>query len=382
MSAAKRAVRRVLGLGPADGARTTGGSLRREQRRADGAKHVPNPFLRSAETSAARPADFEMTAPQSHAGALVGRWLLRGFLALMIVIGIWAAFVRPFISRADTAPAPAAALNTDAAGAAATRYALDYLSWSPGTANTARSVALSAATAGGTEAKGLSFTGSGYLGANAAVPAEVQALSNTSGVVTVDVRVAIAAPGKGVKALLAPPAGTSASTAAGTPAADAAPLPQGYQLRATLWLRLAVPVVQTDAGVKVAPTGPVFVGESAARPSSAAADLAADPAATSQTRDWINSFMTAYARSDTDYQSADGVTLTGLGSAVTVAEVASWALAAPDAAGTRVGTTAISWKLAAADLSITQTYTLGVTQDADRWYVTTIGPINPIGDTS
>lgn len=379
MVAAKRLIRRVLGLSN-DGAATARTPGRTRPARVTEAP--VNPFLRSAHLASAQVTDFDVAAPEGRAGAAVGRWLLRGFLALMIIIGIWSAFIRPFVSRSDD-PAPAAAtLNAASAQAAASRFALDYLSWQPGSSNTARAAALSAATAGGADAKGLAFTGSGYLAATAAVPAGVLALTDRAGVVTVDVRVVVAAPGKGVEPLTAPPPAAAASSLPGVPAADAAPMPDGYAVKQTRWLRLAVPVVQDGEQVKIAPSGPVLAGEVAARPAVAAPDVAADPTATSATREWISAFMAAYAGSDTAYQAADGVTLTGLASVTGVAEVASWALTAPNAGGIRTGTAAVTWKFAAADLSITQMYTLGVTQDADRWYVTTIGPVNPVGGST
>ena len=113
MGSAKRIMRRVLGLGPGD--------VRPSRRAAKVAAPPPNPFLRSADGEAARPAGFDVGEPEGRLGAALGRWLLRGLLALLIVIGVWTAFIKPFVGRSAPAPAAAPTLNVSAAEAAAAR---------------------------------------------------------------------------------------------------------------------------------------------------------------------------------------------------------------------------------------------------------------------
>lgn len=382
MSSAKRVLRRVLGLstdGPPKAAR------RGRDKAAATGEPAANPWVRAGATAAADHAaasDFELGAVEGRGSAAVGRWLIRGLLVLLIVIGAWTAFIRPIVSRGgDTAPAPVS-LDPTAAEGVAERYALDYLSWSPGSDNRGRAAALAAVTAGGAEASAPAWSGSAHLSASDAVTVGVRPLASTSGIVTIDVRVSIAVPGKGTAPLSppAPSAAGSATASAGVPAAEATGVPAGYRQQSTLWLRVAVPVVQAGPDVKIAPSGPVFVGERLPAPLAAAEDTATDQTSTADTTEWVKTFMTAYAVGDAEYQTADGSSLTGLAGAVKVSAVGSWTVRVPDGSGVRVGSAAVTWQLAGADLSIAQTYTIGVTQSAQRWYATTVGPVNPVGE--
>lgn len=382
MSSAKRVVRRVLGLS-VDGA--TRPARPKGRKGPEAPEPAANPWVRAGAGAVAdhgSVSDFELGAVEGRGSAAVGRWLVRGLLVLLIVIGAWTAFIRPIVSRGgDTAPTQVS-LDQAAAEGVAERYALDYLSWSPGSDNRGRAAALAAVTAGGAETSAPAWSGSGYLDASDAVIVGVRSLANRSGIVTIDVRVSIAVPGKGT-APLSPPAPSAAGAAtasAGMPAAQATGIPTGYRLQSTLWLRIAVPVVQTGPDVRIAPSGPVFVGERLPAPVAAAEDSATDQASTADTTEWVKTFMTAYAVSDAEYQTADGSSLTGLAGAVKVSAVGSWTVRVPDAAGVRVGSAAVTWQLAGADLSISQSYTIGVTQSAQRWYATTVGPVNPVGE--
>jgi len=314
-----------------------------------------------------------VSKPEGRFGAAVGRWGLRLFVWLIVIAGVWAVFVRPFLNS-DPRAAPPPVVNEDAARSMAARFALDYVSYSPASANVARSAALAAEMAQGADVTAMAWSGTGYVSADAAVPGEVVQYPNLEAVVVVDVRATIAAPKKGTAAAeppAAPAAGVPATTV-GVPAAARQNAPAGYQTVRTLWLRLAVPIVQGGAAVRVAPTGPVLTEDPV--PAAKLAEVAADPQPTLSTQDWVAGFMKAYASSAAQYQSSPGMDLAGLSSAVTVAKMGTWSLGVPDAAGTRLGTATLTWKLAGADLNISQTYALAVTQDADRWYVSTLGP--------
>jgi len=314
-----------------------------------------------------------VSKPEGRLGAAVGRWGLRLLVWLIVIAGVWAVFVRPFLNSDPRVAAPPPVVNEDAARSMAARFALDYVNYSPASLNTDRTTALAAETAPGADVTAMSWSGTGYLAADAAVPGQVVAYPNLQAVVVVDVRASIAAPKKGTPAAEPPSAPTATPPApAGIPAAAAHSAPAGYQPVRTVWLRLAVPMVQVQAGVRVAPAGPVLTEDPI--PATRLAEAAADPGPTSSTRDWVAGFMKAYASSAAQYQSSPGTELAGLSSAVTVAKMGTWSLGVPDAAGTRLGTATLTWKLAGADLNISQTYALAVTQDADRWYVSTLGP--------
>lgn len=377
MASARTVLLRVLGLQPdrrpaAKAFRGSGSARRR-----GGAPAAPeNPFLRSPTAAA----NLEVSKPEGRLGAAVGRWGLRLLVWLIVIAGVWAVFVRPFLNTAPQAAPPPPRIDQDAARSMAARFALDYVNYSPASANVDRSAALAAESAPGADVTAMSWSGTGYLAADAAVPGQVVAYPNLQAVVVVDVRAMIAAPKKGTPAAEPPSAPTATPPApAGIPAAAAHSAPAGYQPVRTVWLRLAVPMVQVQAGVRVAPSGPVLTEDPI--PAIRLAEAAADPQPTSSTRDWVAGFMKAYAASAAQYQSSPGMDLAGLSSAVTVADMGSWSLGVADAAGTRLGTATVTWKLAGADLSISQTYALAVTQDADRWYVSTLGPKGPAATT-
>ena len=325
--------------------------------------------------------DVEVSKPEGRLGAAVGRWGLRLFVWLIVIAGVWAVFVRPFLNSDPRVAAPPPVVNEDAARSMAARFALDYVSYSPASANVARSAALAAEMAQGADVTAMAWSGTGYVSADAAVPGEVVQYPNLEAVVVVDVRAMIAAPKRGTAAAEPPdaPAAGVPATTVGVPAAARQNAPAGYQTVRTLWLRLAVPIVQGGAAVRVAPTGPVLTEDPV--PAARLAEVAADPQPTLSTQDWVAGFMKAYASSAAQYQSSPGTELAGLSSAVTVAKMGTWSLGVPDAAGTRLGTATLTWKLAGADLNISQTYALAVTQDADRWYVSTLGPKGPAATT-
>lgn len=370
--AGKHLFERVLGLGD-------GGAGRRNRLQSNDDQPV-NPFLRAGTGTARATPDIEVAKPDGRVGAAIGRWGLRAFVWLVVVAGAWSLFVRPFLSGSEEAAPTVAVVDTAAAQATASRFAADYLTWSPASTNTSRAAALQAQLAGGAEVKQLGWSGTSYLAADMAVPGQVLQLPNQSALVIVDARVQVATPKKGVKPIQPPNPATAAATAAlGVPAAETAAVPEGYAITRSMWVRLAIPVVSTGGRVAVAPVGPVFIGDEVPSVVTRPPDVSTDPAATSSTAEWATGFMKAYAASDTEYQSSPGVTLGGLSSAFTASQVGAWSLGATGPDGVRVGTAAVTWKVAGADLSIAQSYSMSVTQNADRWYVSTIGPVSPTG---
>lgn len=373
--AGKRLIQRVFGLGD--------GSAKRRNRLQDSGNEPVNPFLRVSDGRAPATSDIEVTKPDGRVGAAIGRWGLRAFVWLVVIAGLWSLFVRPFLNSNDEAAPPAAVVDTAAAQATASRFTADYLTWSPASTNTARAAALQAQLVGGADAKQLGWSGTSYLAVDVTAPGQVLQLPNQSALVIVDARVQVATPNKGVKPIQPPNPATETAVAstAGVPAAETSPVPEGYTITRSMWVRLAVPVVSTGGRTAVAPVGPVFIGDEIPSVTTRSADLTADPSATSATTEWASGFMKAYAASDTEYQSSPGVTLDGLSSAFTATQVGAWSLGAADPNGVRVGTAAVTWKVAGADLSIAQSYSMSVTQNADRWYVSTIGPVDPTAAT-
>lgn len=371
----KRALRKLLGLPVGESH-----SAERQQTSADPSSD--NPWFR-AQTQVGR--SVSRTAPAAAERELwptVRRLLLTGLVGLLLVVGAWSVFVRPFLNRpADSGPAADAGVSVPAAQAAAARFALDYLSYSPANDRALRAAALAGETSG-SDAAAMAWSGSGYITASDAIPGDVAQYPGGRAVVMVDARVTVAAPGKGVASAKPPaPASTSGTTTAPAPssgagelAAPAGAVPQGYSVVRSVWLRMAVPVSRVQGRVLVSSTGPVFTGDPAGPDSAAHADGTTDAAATTDSGKWIGEFMTAYAASGADYQSAPGTHLAGLGGAAVAADVPAWSLSVPDAAGVRLGSASVTWRVAGVDLSITQTYTVSVTQQAERWYASALGP--------
>lgn len=381
----KQVMLRVLGLASRPDANTgSKGRNRSLRRKSSGPVQPENPFLRAPAAPATVAPDMEVSKPAGRLGPAIGRWGLRLFVWLIVVAGAWSVFVRPFIGGGSTSSAggagPAALVDQDAARAAATRFATDYLTWSPA-ATSERAAALAADTQSGADPAAVAFTGSTLMTALAAVPGHVQVYGPGSAVVTVDVRVSFAAArSKAVAASAAAqatalPTGTSSPGAPrlpGQPAVQAPTMPRGYQPKGVAWLRLAIPVVDQGGRLLVGAAGPVLLDDPVT--TGQVGGDGTDGPQTDATQSWAGQFMQAYATSSTAYQAAPGVTLTGLGSTVRLSKIDSWGLSPPDDHGVRAGTVNVVWSLAGTDLAVPQRYSLAVTQDAGRWYVTSLGP--------
>lgn len=200
-----------------------------------------------------------MRAPRGFSAAL-GRTALFVVLAAVALAGVKQVFWNPFFGH-SSAPAVSAAESFDKQGAsaAATRYATDYLSFSP-TSNAAGAAALSADVAADSDAGGTRWwKGSGYLRADTALPGAVRVVDATQALVTVSVRVHVAIPP--VKAAAKGPAVPAPVGPAGS-AADPGTVPAGWTDLGARWLVLTVPVVMDKAGLAtVTGGGAVFTAE-------------------------------------------------------------------------------------------------------------------------
>jgi len=328
--------------------------------RAESPAPEPEPLL---------PNGFEFTKRPS---ARAARWTRTGWRALLVLSVLLLLTLVVQNVRANnraTSATPAAAVDPDAARVAAATFAADYLSHDPLAAPGAGQAALRRDLAPGGDPARLSFAGTGWLSADVVVPGLVTALDSAHAVVAVEVRVSVGVPASAA----AVPAATTAAPAVSGRMADAPALPPSYQITATEWLPLPVPVVQTDTGVLVDVAGPVFSADPAPALTPA---TESDSSATEATRGWARTLFTSYAASSTSgaYLSAPGVNLAGLAGAVTVTDVTAWSLTMPDPAGLRTGTATVGWTFApAADLTTSQTYSVTTTSSDTRWYATALG---------
>jgi len=272
-------------------------------------------------------------------------------------------------NRAAAAP-PAPRITADAARLVAAAFAGDYVAHDPAAAPSSGQDALRRELAPGGDPARMAFAGTASLSADVVLPGEVSQLDATHAVVAVQARVTIGMPGN---ADAVPQQATrTAPSVPGWPANRPA-LPAAYQVVAVEWLSLAVPVVQTDAGLLVDVSGPVFSADPAPAP---AAPAEVDSDVTEQTRSWVRTLFTSYAAGSTGsaYLAAPGVDLVGLGGAVTVTDVQTWQLSAAGPDGMRTGQARVGWTFApAADLTTAQSYTVTVQANDSRWYVTALG---------
>ena len=337
-------------------------------RRSPGFRRKSRPV--PAPAGAVPPTGFEHAKAPSARAAKLTRIAFRcvlGLVATLLVVNV--VQNARAANRAATAPA-APGISADAARLVAATFVGDYLSHDPTAAPLAGQDALRRSLAPGGDPARMEFTGTASLSADVVLPGAVTQLDPTHAVVAVQARVTIGMPGN---ADAVPQAATTTAPSVPGRSANRAALPAAYQVVATQWLSLAVPVVQTDSGVLVDVSGPVFSADPA--PAVAPAPEA-DPAATEQTRAWVKTLFTSYAAGSTTsaYLAAPGVGLAGLAGAVTVADVQSWQLSVPGPDGLRTGQARVGWTFAPlADLAAAQSYAVTVQANDSRWYVTTLG---------
>ena len=171
------------------------------------------------------PQDLEVSRAPRELGATVRRGLIGLVLLLIAFAGVKQVIWNPLFGRTTgTAAAGPTGLDQVAADGAATKYALDYLSYSPAGAGAA-AAAVTADVVGGGDAAPARWAGSGYLHADTAVPGSWHVVDASHSVVSVTVRVHLAMPPStqatttttAPTAAAAPTAPTSPSGAAATP---------------------------------------------------------------------------------------------------------------------------------------------------------------------
>jgi len=300
-------------------------------------------------------------------------------LAAVALAGVKQLFINPFIRHSEPVVSAAEAFDKQGASAAATRYATDYLSFSPAS-SAAGAAALHADAAPDSDAGGSRWwQGSGYLRAHTALPGAVRVVDTTHALVTVSVRVHVAMPP--AKAAAKGPTVPAPVGPAGS-AADPGTVPAGWTDLGARWLVLTVPVVVGDDGAaSVTGGGAVFTAEApqvVTAPDGAQNDatLSRDTQATATT------LFSSYARSDVGYVTAPGAKIRGLAGAVTLVGLPQWSTAVPKpaagstaaAATSATGNGTVTWQLAGTDLQIAQPYALAMAFNENRWYIDRIGP--------
>jgi len=340
--------------------------------------------VRSTRRVSRPPQDLEVSRAPRELGATVRRALIGLVLLLIAFAGLKQIVWNPiFGAAAGTAADGPAGMDQVAADGAATRYALDYLSYSPAAASTAAAAVTADVVAG--DAAPPRWAGSGYLHADTALPGSWHVLDAAHAVVSVTVRVHLAMPPTQVAASGAAPtaaaAGAAAPSGSGS-ASDPGAIPAGWTDLGSRWLTLAVPVQSSGGVVKVSPSGAVLSGEAPTLVTAGPA-WSADPATTTATAPVVTSFFPAYAQSNAGYLAEPGVDLAGLAGTVTVASVTGWNVLVPPApvsgsaspASSGVGAAAVTWQLAGTDLQIQQSYSVALTNSQSRWYIAALSPV-------
>jgi hypothetical protein len=338
-------------------------------------------------------ADFEVAgAPRGFAAAF-WRWVARLLLLVLVLAGVNAVFVRPFRSATDAAPA-VSGVDAAAAAAPAARFTADYLSY-VSTAPSGNTAALTAHLPGSAGVSRLVFTGTGYVRADLVQTGQVAHVDDVHAVVAVTARLRLATPPAGG----GQPDGAAAASPAAA-AADPGPVPEGWTDLGSRWIALVVPVETTPAGLRVSAAGPVFSTEPAGQVTVPDVTTGIDADTVAATRDVAAAFFTGYAASNVAYLAAPGISMGGLGGAVTLASVDNWSVAIPttaipttdiattDTAGgadptgpagaaaatSGVGSGSVVWQLAGTELRVSQQYTVAMTHADGRWYAAALSP--------
>ena len=301
-------------------------------------------------------------------------------LGLFMVAGIKQVLWNPIFGT-KTATTAVAGLDPAAADAAATRYALDYFSYSPAAAAAGQSALAADVVGGGATAAG--WTGTGYLRADSALPGAMFLVDPAHAVIDVTVRISLGmppAPKPGGAPAAAPASTAAVPAASAASAADPGALPPGWTDLGSRWVTVAVPIDASSGAPKVAASGPILTGETSGQVT--AAGSVGDTTTGAATQGVASAFFAAYADSDVAYLAAPGVNLAGLSGAVSLVSLTNWTAAVPAAATTpptsAVGTGTVTWQLAGTDLQIKQQYAMALTNSQNRWYAAALSPLSPV----
>jgi len=266
---------------------------------------------------------------------------LLAVLAVFVFAGVRSVFVPP---EAEVAPVTIdpRALFPDAEGAAtAERFTESYLTWDEDNAG-ARSAALALDVAQLDNDGRFGWDGSGKQTAADARVMSMAIVDEKTATATVSARITTAV---------------------------------GEDETTTTWVALDVPLAVS--GDRVIVTGqPAFVAVPApVQPQTQASSTTTDSAITSATRDYVDSFFTAYGRDDdVSAMTAPDSDISGLGGVMQLEEVVDWTVY--DSKGdTRDARAVVSW-LGPGDTLVRQTYSLTLTEvsggSGSRWQISEI----------
>lgn len=314
------------------------------------------------------------------AGAWV--WAKRIAVGMLLVAGFIQLVIKPVRNvLADDAPPAAAVERIDlvAAGATATGFALDYLSYGGPAWQAHRAAALGQwlhPDGFGQPGDVGQWSGDAVLLADSATVQQAEASGDDTAVVAVQVRLRSFVPGQtDAGSAVEPPA---APQAGGSPAFTPS-VPAGYVAGPAYWVRLAVPVMTNGDQPLVAAPGPVFTADDI---TPVAVTVQSDARASETLAPATETILAAYATGDLQYVAAKDSDLTGLHgeldleavSAVRVSKVAN-----DD--GSRNVAADVQWSLAGTPASITQTYGLSLrsieTKAPQLQHVSVLAPTRP-----
>jgi Conjugative transposon protein TcpC len=304
-----------------------------------------------------------------------------------------------------TAPARRAEVSDAEFAAAATPFAVDYLSWAESDPQSRQS-ALARSAAPDTTVDGWGGTGRQWADSPTAIGVTRVNGGGERAVVTVRVRVT---PFTTTDTTSDTPASTpqpSPPTPEPGPSPDSTPAEQegvpnvasgsvpqgpGWTAGVPRWLTVAVPVAAGRDGRVVVTAVPALVGSpqpSAHVPSPREGAAEEDARFARDTREVITTLMRAYGSGELQYARAEGTSFSGLNNAVELVDVLSWRVHASNAtdmsggAGgggedrVRVGGVTVMWSLSGGAGMLRCTYRVELRADdggRGRWYLASIG---------
>lgn len=318
---------------------------------------------------------------RSHRFTAAWTWAKRIAVGMLLVAGVIQLVIKPVrnVLADDTAPAASVErIDLVAAGATATGFALDYLSYGGPAGQAHRSAALEQwlyPDAFGQPGDVGEWSGDAVLLADSAAVQHAEAVGDDAAVVAVQVRLRTFTPADDSSAS-GPEA--AAPPAAGSPAFTPS-VPAGYVPGPAYWVRLAVPVMTAGNQPLVTAPGPVFTADDI---TPVPVTVESDARASEDLAPAAETVLAAYAAGDLQYVAAPDADLSGLNAEVSISELSAVRVSSvTNSDGSRNVAADVQWSLAGAAASITQTYGLqlrGIDTSAPQLqHVSVLTPIRP-----
>lgn len=318
-------------------------------------------------------------AHRSRRSASLWMWAKRIAVGMLLVAGFIQLVVKPVRNvLAEDVPPPAAIEQIDlvAAGATAVGFSVDYLSSAGAAWEPHRAAALQQwlyPDAFGQASDVGTWIGDAVLVADSASVQAAEAVADDAAVVAVQARLRTFVSTESSVEAPAPPMPQEQGSPAFIPS-----VPAGYTAGPAYWVRLAVPVMSTDSGPRVASPGPVFTAEDIAP---VAVTVESDARASEKLQPATEKIFTAYAAGDLQYVAAQDSDLVGLDGELNAQSVTALRISSvANKDGSRNAAVDVQWSLAGAPASITQTYGLTVSSiDANAPQLQHISVLQPTG---